>query len=80
MKMELESSLMLFSSSTERKVVLTKAYYDHSLSLWLHNNIVDHLVKQQFAYVDKTANYTFIFDHGFDDNDIFPGECASYTA
>ena len=34
-------------------------------------------MKRQFAYVDDTANYTFMFDIGFDDDDIFPGE---YTA
>ena len=32
-------------------------------------------MKCQFAYVDETANYTFTFDAGFDDDDIFPGEC-----
>jgi hypothetical protein len=31
-------------------------------------------VKRQFAYVDETANYTFIFDPGFDDDEIYPGE------
>lgn len=32
-------------------------------------------MKCQFAYVDETANYTFMFDAGFDDDDVFPGEC-----
>lgn len=34
-------------------------------------------MKRQFAYVDETANYTFMFDAGFDDDDVFPGECAA---
>lgn len=31
-------------------------------------------MKRQFAYVDETANYTFTFDTGFDDDAIFPSE------
>ena len=32
------------------------------------------LVKHQFAYVDETDDYIFVFDPGFNDNDIFPGK------
>ena len=38
------------------------------------------LVKRQFAYVDETTNYTFMFYPRFDDNDIYPGECVYCVA
>ena len=34
------------------------------------------LVKTYFAHVDKAENFTFTFEPGFDDSDIYPGEVS----
>ena len=31
------------------------------------------LTRQRFAYLDRTDNYTFTFEAGFDDSSVFPG-------
>ena len=30
--------------------------------------------RERFAYLDRTANYTFVFESGFNDNEVFPGK------
>ena len=32
------------------------------------------LTRQWFAYLDRTDNYTFTFEPGYDDSRVFPGE------
>lgn len=83
MKMVLESSPISFSNSTIWKVCseVTKIIDTDILQVPSIINIIigGQLVKRQFAYVDETANYTFVFDPGFDDNDIYPGELCNYA-
>ena len=31
------------------------------------------ITRERFAYLDRTANYTFVFEPGFNDKEIFPG-------
>ena len=31
------------------------------------------LTRQWFAHLDRTDNYTFTFEAGYDDNRVFPG-------
>ena len=33
-------------------------------------------MKTYFAHVDKAENFTFTFEPGFDDSDIYPGEVS----
>ena len=34
-------------------------------------------MKTPFAYVDRTENFTFTFQPGFDDSDVYPGMLLS---
>ena len=31
------------------------------------------ITRESFAYLDRTANYTFVFEPGFNDKEVFPG-------
>ena len=31
------------------------------------------ITRERFAYLDRTSNYTFVFEPGFNDKEVFPG-------
>lgn len=34
------------------------------------------ITRERFAYLDRTANYTFVFEPGFNDHEVFPGKLS----